>query len=90
MGKPAAFSPTSLYQTPMVDLVTGMVTWSWVQNFQQAAKQLNAPVSTAAPANSTDPAPAFNTNGSPIASDGEYIYVATGPNKWRRVALSDF
>jgi hypothetical protein len=83
------FAPTALYQTPLVDPKTGLTTWGWNQHFQAAAQQLAAPVSTAVPASSSAPAQVFQ-NSVPIASDGEFLYVATGPKTWKRIPLSSF
>lgn len=89
MAKPVPFQPDDLYKTRIVDPQNGMVSWVWTQHFQQAAQQLAAPVSTAAPAASTDPVK-VNVNGVPIASDGQYLYIAVGPNQWKRIPLTAF
>lgn len=83
------FQPDAIYQTPMVDPKSGLVQWGWVQHFQNAAQLFAAPISTAAPASSAAPVK-VNVNSVPIASDGEFLYVATGPNQWKRIPLSSF
>lgn len=89
MAKNNAFAPMALYTTPMLDKKTGILNWQWAQHFQLAAQQLAAPVSTTAPATSTSPV-AVNKDSVPIASDGVYLYVATGPDTWKRIPLSSF
>lgn len=81
----SAFQAQSIYQTPMVDDQTHQLTWPWARQFQQAAAQLNAPVSALPPATSGD-------GGMPgqIAFDADYAYFAVGTNLWKRIPLTSF
>ena len=90
-GKPqTAFSADGIYRTPLVDPKTGMITWAWTQNFQLAAQQLAAPVSTAVPASSMAPTPNITTTGMQLAADANYLYVSIGAGQWKRIPLSSF
>lgn len=84
MPQPAFNSP-GLYKTPIVDPQTGLTTWVWTQAFQQAALQLQSPVSANVPADSAASAVAGQ-----LATDGDYLYVAIGANTWKRVLLTNF
>jgi len=82
--QPPAFSATSLYKTPILE--NGQMHWGWVKQFQIASTQLNAPVATTAAPTSSASAATFGQ----IATDGTYLYIATGNNQWKRIPLTSF
>lgn len=86
MQPQSAFASTALYQTPVIEGQPGSrFTWPWVQQFLQAAAELRAPAAGQVPASSSAPGQLGQ-----IATDGTYLYVATGTNQWKRIALSSF
>lgn len=81
----SAFQSTVLYQTRMVDSVTGIVSWPWAQSFQRAAQQIAGPANAEVPATAASVTPPFA-----LATDGVYLYVAIGVNSWKRIPLANF
>lgn len=89
-NQPNAFSGINLYQTDILERdskgkFTGKTSWVWMKQFQQAAAQLLSPVTKNFPVTSADTAALGQ-----LATDGTYLYVATGVNQWKRIALSSF
>lgn len=82
----SAFSAVSIYTTKFLN-ADGTISWPWVQQFQQAAAQLKAPVSSQVPATS-----AADGVAGQISFDANWLYVCIGgkPTVWKRVALSAF
>jgi len=62
-----------------------LFSWPWMKWFQQVSVQLSQPVSGEVPATSSAPGE-FGQ----IATDGTYLYVATGTNTWKRASLTGF
>ena len=84
-GQSVPFAATGVYGTQLLN-PDGTMTWPWIQQFQQAAAQFKAPVSTAPPATSAAPGQAGQ-----IATDGDYLYVWSATTQsWKRIALNAF
>jgi hypothetical protein len=71
---------------PALDPDNGTHSFPWYQWFStKVAKGLNAPVNANVP-----PTAASNGTVGQIAQDGDYVYVCTGTNQWKRAALTAF
>jgi hypothetical protein len=90
LAKQTSFQGSNLYRTDMLERdqegkLTGKVSTAWAKNFQQAALQMVSPVAGNPPPHSASPA----VQGQ-LATDGVYLYIATGPNTWKRIPLAAF
>jgi hypothetical protein len=63
----------------------GTVTWQWLQGLNSLAAAASAPATSTVPATSSSPG-----NYGQMATDGTFLYIATGLNQWKRLALTEF
>lgn len=85
-NNPAAFIAPGVYRTPAVDPKTGHLSWAFIQELQRAGAQLNAPANTVPPPVTSGASGQVGQ----IAFDADFLYVATGKNTWKRIALTAF
>lgn len=66
-------------------LAGDLMATAWVKWLNLIAPRLSSPVTNDAPMTSTSQGNAGN-----IRYDADYLYVAVGPNQWKRIALTTF
>jgi hypothetical protein len=64
----------------------GTISWQWQKGLTSLTQAASAPAGTSNAPASSSAAGAFGN----MATDGQFLYIATGPNKWKRIALTAF
>lgn len=85
MARQSAFAGQGIYNTPVLQPKSNLISREWAKQFQQATVQLISPVSANVPATSASP----GTFGM-LATDGTWLYVCIGNASWKRIALTAF